>query len=670
MSTKPTKQGKPPKKKKQRSKRDELVDKASWTYANKTQRAVPSTTNAYRADLVLTDEEEQALTLIGSCLFDLRLKDWKECKKTEGKDIAARKKALSPYCGDRYAYAICQLNNQQYQLVKRNIKTDIKLRENEQKVFDEREKTAAKWLKRHPDVVDENGKKPTKKEYNPLCYDDYNRRNANDARLKQYKANGGFHDITFGGKANHRRLMRAISKNGPDANRDRIEAFKKSRYNIKAIGDSTHKFGNSVVRIDDTWHVSIRVPDELKDNFAEIMGLTLKEKETPVLRIEAPVVFKYDKGAKEIHDNIINNRSITNDITFKDDKWIISSVVNSNSDTNVINSDAAKNGGSVQLKDGGSSFVSGNDNPAVVARFAVREANAAMKRDTVRSNFDNADCAHSVRGEFAARRARFAGVDVNFEHVDVAICDVYGNLVGKPYTVSYKAYRTSKQNKSSVLHALDRVRRICERYHVGCVFFEDLRGFDNARSRTLNDGGRGFRRIVSSIPSGEIKDWAARKLTSECCHVEFVSPAYTSQAAKAFWCGAIESGKDDDGGAESGVSVDGLVDFSVFSGVHQAAALMVARRGLGLGLYRRFGNDPVSSCVMSPVCCLDRREGSADGFGAGGVREGAVVPGLGRSLRRSNLSGAASDYELESSGEAPVRVPAVRRHVRRVCPRR
>lgn len=668
MSTKPTKQKKSQKKKKKRSKKDELVDKAAWTYANKTQRAVPSTTNAYRADLILTDKEEQVLTLIGSYLFDLRLKDWAKCKETAGKDLATRKKTISPYCGDRYAYAICQLNNQQYQLIKRNIKADIKLREKEQEIFDEREKTAAGWLKKHPNIVDENGKKPTKKDYNPLHYDDYNRRNKNSARLKQYRDNDGFRDITFGGKANHQRLMRAISKNGRSANIEAINAFKKSRYNIKAIGDSTHKFGNSIIRIDDTWHVSIRVPDELKDDFSQIMGIALKDKEKPVLRIKEPVVFKYDKGAKEIHKNIINNKAVTNDITFDDNKWIISTVINSSSDTNIINSNAAKNGGSIQSKDGGSSFVSGNDNPAVVARFAVREAKSAVKKDIVRSAFDNAKYAHVVRDEFAARRARFAGVDVNFGHVDVAVCDVYGNLVGKPHTINYDVYRTSKQNKSSVLHALDRVRRICERYHVECVFFEDLRGFVDSRSRTLNDGGRGFRRIVSSIPSGEIKDWATRKLTNSYCHVEFVNPAYTSQAAKAFWSGEIESNQDDD--TQSGVSAGEAVIFNVFSSEHQAAALMIARRGLGLSLYRRFGNGPVSSCVTAPVCCPDRRADDADGFGAGDVREGAVVSGLGRSFRRANLTGAVSGHELDSSGEVLVRVPAVRRHVRRVCPRR
>ena len=444
--------------------------------------------------------------------------------------------------------------------------------------------------------------------------------------------------------------MRAIQRDGYEANAEKMACFKKSRYNIKAIGDSTSKFGNSVVRIDDTWHLSIRVPDALRKDFADIMGIELKEKERPVLRIKEPVVFKY--GADNIFYNITNDKAITNDITFTDGKWIISTVINSDSATNAINSEVSKNGGSVKAEDGGMSFAAGENNPAVVARRFIRSANASLKRDTVRSNFDNAACTHDIRASFAARGARFAGVDVNAGHIDVAVCDVYGNLIGKPKTVYFNSYRSDKQNKSSVLHALDVVRHFCERHHVECVFFEDLKGFLDSRSRTLNEGGHSFRRCVSSIPTGQIKDWGIRKLTGDSCHVEFVAAAYTSQCAKEFWLGSSAASADG-----SGSCVD------IFSGVHQAAALMIARRGLGLGLYRRFGCGPVASCVTSPVCCPDRRDDPADGLGSGDACGGAAVSGsvVSSRKRRSHRSGGASDRELNSSGVGSVMDRAVGR---------
>lgn len=636
MSTKPTKQKK--KASKKRNKRDNLAEKASWTFANGTTRGVPAAANSYRTDLHLNEREERVITLIGEYLYRLRLQDWKVCKENKGTGLTDRKKAISKACGARYAYAICQLNNQQYQLQKRNIAEEIKLLEKEQKIFDEREQKSAEWLKNNPEKLTDDGKKPAKKDYNPLSYRDFNRRDRNNKRLE--KIRDGWYDVTFGGKSNHRTLMRAIKRDGYEANAEKMACFKKSRYNIKAIGDSTHKFGNSVVRIDDTWHLSIRVPDALRQDFADIMGIELKEKEKPVLRIEEPVVFKY--GDDNIFYNIKNDKAVTNDITFTNGKWIISTVVNSNSATNTINSEAARNGGSIKVEDGSMSFAAGENNPAVVARRAVRSAKAALKCDTIRSNFDNAACTHDIRMAFAARGARFAGVDVNAGHIDVAVCDIYGNLIGKPRTVYFDSYHSDKQNKSSVLHALDVVRHFCERRHVECVFFEDLKGFLDSRSRTLNEGGHSFRRCVSSIPTGQIKDWGIRKLTGDSCHVEFVAAAYTSQCAKEFWLGSSAASADGSGSC-----------VCVFSGVHQAAALMIARRGLGLGLYRRFGNGPVASCVMSPVCCPDRREGPADGFGSGDACGGAAVSGSVRTFRkrRDRRSGAASDCELDLSGE-------------------
>lgn len=651
MSTKPTKQKKTPKK---RNKRDKLAEKASWTFANGTIRGITDTANAYRTDLHLTEQEERVITLIGEYLCKLRLQDWKACKENKGTGLTERKKVLNKECGDRYAYTICQLNNQQYQLQKRNIAAEIKLLEKEQEIFDEREEKAAEWLKNHPDKLTDDGKEPAKKDYNPLSYRDFNRRDRNKKRLERIR--DGWYDVTFGGKSNHRVLMRAIQRDGYEANAEKMAFFKKSRYNIKAIGDSTHKFGNSVVRIDDTWHLSIRVPDALRQDFADIMGIELKEKEKPVLRIKEPVVFKY--GADSIFYNIKNNKAVTNDITFTDDKWIISTIVNSGDSTlHSVASDEAKNGGVVKSDDVRASFAAGDDNPGVIAHRAARSANAALKRDTVRSNFDNAACTHDARVSFAERGARFAGVDVNAGHIDVAVCDVYGNLIGKPRTVYFNSYHSDKQNKSAVLHALDVVRHFCERRHVECVFFEDLKGFLDSRSRTLNEGGHVFRRCVSSIPTGQIKDWAIQKLTSDSCHVEFVAAAYTSQCASEFW-------QDSSSAALSGGSGDSCV--CVFSGVHQATALMVARRGLGLGLYRRFGSGPVASCVTSPVCCPDRCEDSADGLGSGDACGGAAVSGSVRMFRkrREHRSGAASDCKLDSSGVGSVMDRAVGRVAR------
>jgi IS605 OrfB family transposase len=157
---------------------------------------------------------------------------------------------------------------------------------------------------------------------------------------------------------------------------------------------------------------------------------------------------------------------------------------------------------------------------------------------------------------------------------------------------------TSEQIKSSVLHALCCVRYIAERRHVSCVFIEKLKGFLDCKSKALNRGSRAFRRSVHRIPCGELKEWIVRKLTFDGCHVEFVPAAYTSKCAEEYWS-------------------------DIFSSSHQAAALMIARRGLGLGLFRRTPASPRLSCVIDAERSSDSRDSSASMVDGGRARIGS-----------------------------------------------
>ena len=203
-------------------------------------------------------------------------------------------------------------------------------------------------------------------------------------------------------------------------------------------------------------------------------------------------------------------------------------------------------------------------------------------------------------------------------HIDLMVCDIHGNPCGKALTIPYEMYGSSKTNKSSVLHALDRVKHIVERRHVECVFLEELKGFLDSKSRILNDGGNVFRHIVSSIPCGELRDWLIRKLSSvPGCHVEFVSAAYTSKVGHVFWG-------------------------DVFADVHQAAALMIARRGLGLRLFRRIPTGLHESSAIYADCQLVYLDDAAFGLYGG---DSIVVPDCGEALgvpSSSNIRDAAT----------------------------
>lgn len=593
-----------------------LVIKSRWTYSSSAKRAVASTTSTYRTTLTLTPQEEEAITRIGAYLFSIQMEDWPRCK--EGNlTLKERKNAISDKVGTRYAYAIIKRNDEQHKLQKRNVEAEQQLLEREVRSLEKRQAQAQAWRENHPEGPDPQNP-PAKRAYNPLSYEEHSRLDHDRHRLKQLE--DGWWDVTFGGKRQHRVAMRAIARGDEDA-QERLVAWKKSRYAIKAIGDSSHACGNSVVRVDTKGVLSILIPEAIRTDVQEIMGWEELRKQ---LVIEAPVFYPY--GNDQVQASIRANRCVTSTVTFIDGEWVILSQVNSDSLVNVTSSAVAADGGSVRTKDG-QSFLNGASNPAVVARNAVRDVKKALEKDVVRGGLSGSD-----RNNVDFRKSRYLGIDVNAGHIDCCVCDVYGNPVGKPVTIPYRLYGSSKQTKSSILHALDRVRHLCELRKIECVFIEDLNGFLDSRSRVLNDGGRDFRCVVSSIPCGELRDWIVRKLTFGLCHVEFVAAAFTSKCASAFW-------------------------FDVFSDGHQGAALMIARRGLGLGLFRRVSSGSLSSCVTGedahqgclggsvPVACSgasllgDAMVGSAGSAGSENQEQPGLNGGhLGLTLRRRHTS--------------------------------
>ena len=568
------------------AKEDRLYKASRWTFSGRQERVIASTISSYSTALDLTDGETLALAIVGDHLFKCRLYDWKACKA--GASMAERKKAISKDIGDRYAYAITRLNNDQLRLQKDNIKRDKKLKEAENKVFEKRIEQASKWRSAHPDIVDENGNHPLKKDYNPLSYEEWGRYRHNQSMLAKYEQDG-YVGVTFGGKVKQRIAVRALQHNPKSAEaRKKHEDWKLSRYNIYAIGDSTHACGNSVIRLNADGELRILVPKPVRDDVEKALGKNLDDGKYMTLS----KLVKFHYGWDELVRNISNNKSVTSSLTYDDDArcWRLTSTANNASDVNRKTSEAASAGGSVAAGDI-QSFANGKDNPAIVARNAVKDITRDLKHATVSKTVDRSSIP-------SGDRRRFMGIDLNYGHMDLVVCDIHGNPCGNPLTIPYSTCGNSKQLKSSLLHALERVRHICEYRHVEAVFIEDLKGFYNGKSRVLNEGGREFRRWVSSIPSGTFKEWVTRKLTTSKCHVELVPSAYTSQAAITYW-------RD------------------IFSSNHQGAALMIARRGLGLGLFRRVPIGPSQSGVTGSESCSDDCLMPAPDTAGGAARTGS-----------------------------------------------
>ena len=583
------------------SHKDKYYKQSRYTYSGKQERAIASSTSAYQTRLITNEYENAVLELIGSYLFSHTLDDWAECKA--GKSTAERKQRMCRYIGDRYAYSIVQRNNEQLALQKRNIKQDRKLRERENKAFEKRIEQARKWQAEHPDLLTVSGDKPSKKKYHPLTYEEWGRYQHNQAILAKYDS-GRYIGVTFGGKSKQRVAVRAIQRD-PDSEeaQSKHREWKLSRYQIRAIGDSTHACGNSVVRIDDTGSIRILVPEEIRGDAQEKLGQPLASGKYLIL--ENPAVFEY--GWNVLLENIQANKSVTSSITYSNGFWRITSTANSSSAVNTTTSDAASDGGSISSdKDKRQTFASGKSNPAVIARKAVEEATKNLKKSTVSSLLERSETCGKKN------KLRFLGIDINDGHIDAVVCDVHGNPCGKALTIPFRNTGTSKQIKSSVLHALDRIRHIAEKRHVSCVFIEALAGFLDSKSKALNDGGRAFRRAVHRIPCGEFREWSVRKLTFGDCHVELVPAAYTSKRGAEFWG-------------------------DLFASSHQAAALMIARRGLGLGLFRRTSSSPCHSCATGRESSMTSREDACSGAIGGSARV--------RSDHREKTASVVSDID-------------------------
>lgn len=170
---------------------------------------------------------------------------------------------------------------------------------------------------------------------------------------------------------------------------------------------------------------------------------------------------------------------------------------------------------------------------------------------------------------------RVLGIDLNAGHLDGWVLDPSGNPVGAPITVPYDTAGTTNQRDASVQLALGQIIDMALESGVGTIVVEDL-GFDDARvtgRETMGRGTRGktFRRTVSGLPTGKVRNWLTSKTYRAGVRLVAVNPAYTSKWAKEHWLKPLR--------ARSGKNVTG----------HQAAGLVIGRRGIGIKARRRKG---------------------------------------------------------------------------------
>ena len=219
--------------------------------------------------------------------------------------------------------------------------------------------------------------------------------------------------------------------------------------------------------------------------------------------------------------------------------------------------------------------------------------------------------------------SRLLGIDLNHGHLAICVVDCAGNPVGKPATVPIQLAGLPASTRDGHLRAaISTCINAAKESGCRAIAIENL-DFAEAREdgrehigRRPNRGKRGkaFRRMISGIPTAKFADRIVQMAANAGLVVVAVDPAYTSKWGAEHWLGALK-------------------EISPEASGHHAAALTVARRGLGHSA-RRW-----ERCDSTPP--VDGEKRATDSAGSDGpptrepvIREARGQPHLRRKTRR------------------------------------
>jgi hypothetical protein len=176
------------------------------------------------------------------------------------------------------------------------------------------------------------------------------------------------------------------------------------------------------------------------------------------------------------------------------------------------------------------------------------------------------------------RQNRALGVDLNARHLDCWVLDVGGNPVGMPHTIPLELDGLPATTRDGRLRAaVATIVQLAKANGCRSIVVENL-DFADARHtgrETLGRGARGkaFRRTVAGIPTRQFRELLVGMATNAGLWVVAVDPGWTSKWGRRYWQRPLQQSTN------SSATVTG----------HHAAAVVIGRRGLGLGARRRPG---------------------------------------------------------------------------------
>jgi hypothetical protein len=176
------------------------------------------------------------------------------------------------------------------------------------------------------------------------------------------------------------------------------------------------------------------------------------------------------------------------------------------------------------------------------------------------------------------RQDRTFSIDLNADHLAGWVLDPSGNQVSIPQTIPLELDGQPASTRDGRLRAaVARVLRLAQANGCRSITVENL-DFTDARQvgrETLGRGKRGkrFRRTISGMPTRRFRDLLVGMAANADLWVIAVDPAWTSKWGQRYW----------------NQSLNRSTKPSIIVTRHHAAAVVIGRRGLGLGARRRPG---------------------------------------------------------------------------------
>jgi hypothetical protein len=235
-------------------------------------------------------------------------------------------------------------------------------------------------------------------------------------------------------------------------------------------------------------------------------------------------------------------------------------------------------------------------------------------------------------------------VDVNHGHLAAAIIAADGNILGAPATIPLALAGLPSATRDGHLRAaISALIAAAKARGARALVIEDLdfaaaraEGRERAGNRpSRGRRGRDFRRVVSGIPTGKLRDRMVQMAANAGLRVIVVDPAYTSRWGREHWLTALR---------EHHPKATG----------HHAAALVIGRRGLGhRARCRATGNQLAPEEAARPVHARPRTTPKPETA----PRKPAAPPGPrqppGTKTRRPHRTTAGNQAAQDRSGPPP-----------------